>query len=260
LLDHVEDGDVLDEPWAGLGPGPTLNITSGILFSAMSRLDTLEGAGVHATTVRDIKQDFYQTLLRMCAGQHADLTLAEPTLEQCWQVADAKSGAFFGLACRAGARLATSDVGCIDLFSQFGHHFGLLIQIGDDLSGLWASDTTPSDLRSGQPWTLPIAYALTTVADDDRLRLRTCLGLAAVDGAAEEEAQRIAIKAGAVLYLAIEAQRHYQRAQAALRRAVPPSAAREALIELLDASLPLGLGASKSATSSGTVEQTRDRC
>ncbi len=43
-----------------------------------------------------------------------------PDLATCWQIAEAKSGAAFALACYAGARLATSRSDTLDAFLRFG--------------------------------------------------------------------------------------------------------------------------------------------
>lgn len=47
------------------------------------------------------------------------------------------------------------------------------------------------------------------------------------------EARRRIIQSGAVLYLAIEAERRSRRAEAALKAAAPPSPARDELLALL---------------------------
>jgi geranylgeranyl pyrophosphate synthase len=78
-------------------------------------------------------------------------------LNLLWQVARQKTGEFYSLASRSGARVATDDHKCIDLHSDFGHHLGMLIQIGDDMNGLWTNNNQRSDLLSGK-WTLPVAY------------------------------------------------------------------------------------------------------
>ena len=102
--------------------------------------------------------------LRRCSGQHADLTRPERTLEQCWHISEAKSGVFFALACRAGARLATPSEKPLQAFGEFGLHLGLLIQIKNDAGGLAASPGHRSDLEAAIHATLPIAYALHVLA------------------------------------------------------------------------------------------------
>ena len=190
-------------------------------------------------TAHAIRHDFFQTLLQMTSGQHADLTLHEPTLEQCWKIAATKSGTWFALACRSGARLATADTHIVEAFSRFGHYLGLLIQIGNDLDGLWTKPDRQSDLRSWPRWTLPVAYAMMVLDVENQERLRRCLRAAPTDPAAEDNARRIVIKCGAVLYLTTEAYRYCQAAHMTLVSVAPAGVARDRLTEVLErCSLP----------------------
>jgi geranylgeranyl diphosphate synthase type I len=241
LLDQIEDADTVDGAWARWGTGPTLNISTGLLASTYLALSALEDAGVQPAIARAVRDDFTTTLLHMCAGQHHDLTLHEPSLDQVWQIATAKSAVFFALACRSGAAIANVDATRQRLLGQFGHHLGLLIQIGDDISGLWSSERAQSDLRSGQRWTLPTAYTMSVSSSETRRRLHDRLRCAASDPDAEAEARQLIIGAGGVLYATAEAQRHLDQAQAALTRAVTPSAASDLLLTLLHACALPGL-------------------
>jgi geranylgeranyl diphosphate synthase type I len=238
VLDSVEDADTSDEPWAQVGTGAAINVSTGLIAGTGAMLCNLEQHGIAPDAAQAIRQEFFQTLLHMTGGQHADLTLAQPTLAQCWQIAAAKSGAWFALACCVGARVATDDVSQLEWFRQVGYHLGMLIQIGDDLDGLWSTSGTCSDLVNWPRWTLPVAYATMVLDAEERAQLHTCLCAAATDSVAEDEARRIIIKAGAVLYLVIEARQQYEAAHCALLHAAPPSTARDALLTLLRAYVP----------------------
>ncbi|HEX6291571.1 MAG TPA: polyprenyl synthetase family protein [Herpetosiphonaceae bacterium] len=239
MLDSVEDGDVRDAPWAQWGAGPAINISTGLLASAGAMLSNLEQTGVGADTAQAVRLDFFQTLLDLTAGQHADLTLQQPTLEQRWRIAQAKSGALFGLACRSGARLANAERGVVDQLSEFGQTLGVLIQIGDDIDGLWAKHGQASDLLAGDRWTLPVAYAMSVLPAAERERLHRLLRATGTDSGAEAEARSQIVAAGAILYLTTEARRLHRQAHAALLQAVPRSAASDGLLRLLDAYTPL---------------------
>jgi geranylgeranyl diphosphate synthase type I len=238
ILDAIEDNDRPNGAWAQWGMGPAVNITTGLLASSHEALETLIDSGVSAQTARKIRNDFNQTILTMCAGQHNDLTMCQPTLNECWQIAEAKSGHFFALASRSGARLATDDQQVIDGFGQFGFHLGMLIQIGDDLSGLWSTTESFSDLREPDRWTLPVAYAMSTAAPEDRKLLATALQAAAHDPVAEAQARALIIKTGAILYLMAEARRHYQHAKTLLLQLASTSPTCDALLALLQFYLP----------------------
>lgn len=238
ILDAIEDDDRPDGSWAQWGMGPAVNITTGLLTSSHEALETLIDSGVNTQTARKIRNDFNQTILTMCAGQHNDLTMRRPSLDECWQIVEAKSGHFFALASRSGARLATDDQQVIDRFGRFGFHLGMLIQIGDDLSGLWSTSESFSDLRDPDRWTLPVAYAMGTVSPEDRKLLATMLQAAANDPVAEAQARALIIKTGAILYLMAEARRHYQHAKTFLLQLPATAPACDALLALLQAYLP----------------------
>jgi geranylgeranyl diphosphate synthase type I len=242
ILDAVEDGDIEDAAWAQWGQGPAINIATALIAATGSTLGMLEQTGVPRDAAHEIRHTFFQTLLHMTAGQHADLTLREPTLEQCWQIAGAKSGAWFALAGWVGARLATADATRLEHFRQFGHHLGMLVQVGNDVGGIWPKGDKASDLVYWPRWTLPVAYAMTVLDSVECTCLQRYLRAAPTDPDAEAEARRMIIKAGAVMYLATEAYRYQQDAQETLISAAVPSAARDALLEVLQAcslSLPI---------------------
>jgi geranylgeranyl pyrophosphate synthase len=239
LLDSLEDADEPDALWMRWGSGAAINISTGLLASLGLILSGLEQAGADHTAAQAIRQDFFQTLLRMASGQHADLTLYEPSLEQCWRIAEHKSGVFFALACRVGARLHTAEAARIERFGQFGLRLGILIQIGNDLDGLWPKAGGASDLAVWPRWTLPVAHAMAVLDAAERERLRAALRAAPSDAQAEAEARRLIISAGAVFYLVAEGQRHQQLARAALEAAALPSQARDELLALLHRITPM---------------------
>lgn len=232
LLDNAADDRLETEPL--VSRGVSINVANGLMMGASLALSGLEAAGVKAKTARIVRDDFYRAGLEVCAGQHDDLTTVEPTLEQCWQIAKAKSGAFFALACKAGAQLATDDVARIDFLRVFGHCLGVLIQIADDVKDLWAAEGKCSDLSAGRRWTLPIAYAMSVTSGSERERLRACLRGAATDANAEAKAHGQIVESGALLYLAVEAERRRERARVALETGLQFTQAREQLLALLD--------------------------
>lgn len=239
LLDSVEDGDLSSEPWAQWGSGAAVNLSTGLLATTGVLLSQLEDAGIGAAIARRVRAHFFSTLLRMTAGQHHDLTRAEPTLEQCRQIAEAKSGDLFGLACEAGALLAGTDERIATGCKEFGQMLGLLIQIGDDLDDLWSRPGRSSDLLAGDRWRLPVAYAMAVLPPIQREDLRALLRVAPADESAEAEARSCVLAAGAALYLATEARCLYERARWTLCDVLPDSAYRDGLLRLLDRYTPL---------------------
>ena len=168
LFDSVQDGDPADPWWQPLGPGPAINVATGLLTSAWLVLDQL---GLQRPVVQQLIQDAQATVLQMASGQHLDLTESRPSLRTAWAIAEAKSGAFFGLACQSGARLASAPQPVIDHYREYGLNLGLIVQIGDDLEDIQAGRSLPP---------LPMAYCMEMAsgADDSGVHLYLATKLA----------------------------------------------------------------------------------
>jgi geranylgeranyl pyrophosphate synthase len=182
----------------------------------------------------DIIQDFYCSLLKMCSGQHRDLMQPNPTLKQCWEVASAKSGTFFSLACRAGARLATQDHARLEGFSQYGHHLGVMVQILDDLEeiqSLQKAETLESAPDYGR--SLAVVFALEVYPPKTGGRLKKCLQSAHRNASSSREAYFLIEQCGAGLYLTTELERYHTQALTCLEQAASSSTAREALAAMI---------------------------
>jgi hypothetical protein len=184
-------------------------------------------------TCNNILEDFDRALLKVCVGQVKDLMEKEPSLEKCWEIAGEKTGEIFALAARSGARLCSENPKVISLFSDLGWHLGNLVQIGDDVNGLWPQDKTRSDLAYGK-WTLPVSYAMLVLTPVKQERLKEYLDLAKSDQKFEVAARSMIIEAGALLYLAAEADRHRQSALRALAEAIPSTADCQDLLDFID--------------------------
>jgi geranylgeranyl pyrophosphate synthase len=228
-LDDVEDEDALQGPWHGIGIPEAINTATGLIFTSQLALAHLPRMGASRGLALFLIEDFNRTILRMCAGQHADLTGASGlSLERYLSIAGAKSGEFFSLACRAGALLGTDEVAP---YSEFGYNLGVLIQICDDFEGLW-NPRGRSDLTAGKR-TLPVIYALTVAPPSVREGLEQLLVKATSEPKAEEEAREVITELGAPLYLLVETQIRRQRAEVALRSTGRPSSAHRQLMALL---------------------------
>lgn len=131
LLDKVEDAELLHASRTDIGV--TANLSTGMIFIAEWILNHLELDSVDPGSAWDIQRAFHESVLSVCSGQHLDLSVTMPSLEDCWGIARQKSGAAFGLACYSGARVAINDTDLLKRLKQFGKHFGVIIQICDDL-------------------------------------------------------------------------------------------------------------------------------
>ncbi len=227
ILDDVEDGDIDEDI-----PTAT-NVATGLILTAFRALCDEEQSQVLGRVLLETVRDFSAVILAMCGSQHADLAEANPSLERCWKMVEAKSGSWFALPCRTGARLAETSEQIVECYSRFGYHLGILLQINDDLQGIWGPAGSASDLQRGKR-TVPIVYALTAAPPELRERLLQALHAASQDRALTGVAQNLLEETGARLYLSIQAQQHYRQAEAALRAANPLAAPRDQLLELLN--------------------------
>jgi geranylgeranyl pyrophosphate synthase len=235
IMDSVEDQDPPDDWWKSFGPGLAINIASVFYFSASKALQDLYKHERSKNVATDVIDDFNQSFLIMCEGQHNDLLQKEPSLDQYWEIAGAKSGTFFSLACRSGARLATDDIIRIEAFSKFGYHLGVLIQILDDLEDLDPEDLIDLfDNRDRLYSTLPFVYALEVSTTEEREKLLVSMNSEEIDKEMFSEIVSLIDKSGAVIYILAEIEKHRSKAIESLIRADPISPAKEMLTARLE--------------------------
>ena len=203
LLDTIEDGDEIDAPIKRLSQGELVNISTGMIILAQLVLSELENEfQIDAAAANDLRTQFNRHIMQMCGGQHLDLRNHETTLEESWQITEAKSGQFFSLACYAAARVGTDDAEHLNKLKQFGFHIGTIIQIKDDITGLWDENVNQSDLAKSK-YSLPVIYALSVLPQNQADLLRKLVENPYPDSAISA-ARKIIIESGAVLYLSME--------------------------------------------------------
>lgn len=235
-LDGFIDGDreLQGDDAACLEARVRLNDATGRLLLASHTLLDLHEMGLDTATIVAIQRQFHQLALRICKGQHLDITCATPDLAQAWEIVATKSGTCYELATWSGARLATADADRLELCRQIGVHMGLLLQISDDYWDLWGRDGARSDIRALKFASLPIAYALTVLPGSARDRLQGLLRAAATDPEAEHEARRMILAAGAALYLTVKSRSHAMQALDLWRRLEPMAGTEQGLGRMLD--------------------------
>jgi geranylgeranyl pyrophosphate synthase len=234
LMDSVEDQDEPDAWRQAAGPGAAINAASGLYFSGSLLLNDLYTHEATRPAAPQVTFDFYRTLLVMSSGQHQDLLNPTPTLEQYWQIAEAKSGEFFALACRGGARLAAEQPAILHGFSQFGKCLGVMLQALDDLSDvqLDPSGSLP-DLGTKSLRCLPVVYALTVLPEARRSQLQAALHQAQENQAAKQDAYQLIDSSGAALYLLSKLHSLRSQALTGLERAGLHQAAIDGLADFL---------------------------
>ena len=235
LMDSVEDQDEPDAWWADYGPAAAINAATGLFFAASRSLNRLYHREEFVSCASELVEGFHTSFIRMCGGQYQDMTISEPSLEQYWKIAESKSGTFFFLACRSGARLAIDDKDRLDCFGSFGNHLGLLIQVLDDLDDLHGLSVAVLPKKSSFMFhSLPVVYALNVVPPPTSRRLKECLLEASHNDHSSQEAYDILENSGVVLYVMTEIEHHKKKAIECLESASPQSPAGEKLVELIN--------------------------
>jgi geranylgeranyl pyrophosphate synthase len=182
----------------------------------------------------EINRAFQQQMMKMSSGQHLDLTLTEINLDHYWKIAEGKSGAFFELACWAGARLAGEDNHHLDSYKQYGKHLGLLLQLLDDLR-----DIRPPAGGHPLPETgellhsFAMAYAMTVFPEAQRAGLMDSLANSTQDPEAAQRVLETLQNSGVDLFLLTEIETHRRLSLQALENAHPVSPYRETLLSML---------------------------
>ncbi|MGH2619924.1 MAG: polyprenyl synthetase family protein [Anaerolineales bacterium] len=223
VLDSIQDRDPPDRWRAELGDGPATNVATGLMTTAWVVLDQIDA---DRGSIQPLIEDFHRTVLWMASGQHLDLTLPQLTLDKVWAIAEAKSGAFFALACRSGARMAGAPDATAEDYGRYGLNLGLMVQIGDDLEDLVRSQGIPP---------LAVAYCLETAPPKARARLHTIMQASSPGPSAQVEAAKILAGSGARLYLETKFFQHQLFALESLDTSGAEPTARNELAALVQA-------------------------
>jgi len=164
--------------WARWGVAQAINLGDAMLAWA--------GACVAATPSDDhlrcrLTGMLHFTMAAIAAGQVEDVDLQRgksPTPEAWCDVAEAKTGALFGLCLAAPATLAGAAEDVHRALLGAARHLSIIFQIQNDLSDLYGTEGREAprgDLREGK-MTLPVIHALHLAGASDRERLQALLG------------------------------------------------------------------------------------
>lgn len=234
IMDSVEDVETVDNLSTGSQFGEGINVATGLyISSSLALVNHYQGFSTNSKAIPAM-QDWYQGVLSVCSGQHRDLTLNEVSLERVWAIAHEKSGAFFSLACRAGAAVGSLDPQIVSSYSRYGIHLGVMVQIADDVEDIWGPSrkntaSSPEFFRS-----IATAYALSVASIKDKTQLREYSKSASHDASAADEARGMIRKSGAGLYLAASSERHRTLAEDALKEARALDPARGTLLSFIN--------------------------
>jgi geranylgeranyl diphosphate synthase type I len=153
-FDDAQDRDRPESLWSELGMGRAVNMATTALTTAWQVL--VENNNLSNEPLRA----FGKHCIALGRGQDLDLAGGLPqTLDDYWRIMRGKTGAALALGCEVGVLAACPhNRAGASICGRFGQHMGVLMQILDDLDGVFAPDGI-GDLRSGKI-TLPVLYGL----------------------------------------------------------------------------------------------------
>src|SRR6202042_363286 len=172
LHDDIMDGDTerrhRPTAWTVYGVGAAILAGDALLVLAQDLL--LEGPAPQGLWA---SRCLAAAVQRLIAGQGSALAFErreDVTLEECKQMAGAKTAALMACACSIGAIYVGAPAGLAMGLAGFGAHVGLAFQLTDDLLGIWGAPEVTgkpvmSDLRARKK-SLPVVAALTSGAPE----------------------------------------------------------------------------------------------
>ncbi len=180
IHDDIEDRDVerRGRPtlWRIWGDGIALNVGNVLHALAFQSLHDLSG-GLEPRFL-EIREAIATTSLRLCQGQHWDLSFekaVDVTQEMYLEMIAGKTAALIECSTYTGAVLATNGERLISAYRNFGNNLGFAFQIRDDFLNIWGDNAKVgksqySDLLRKKK-TLPVVYALNALTGRRRERL-----------------------------------------------------------------------------------------
>ncbi len=140
IEDHSEQRRGRPALWRVWGLEVGINVGDGMFALAHRALYRLEDAGVDPATVLAIMRGFEATALRLCEGQHLDMTgegRFDVDEERYLRMIRGKTAALLAAATGLGARLATDNAADVAAMREFGEALGMAFQMRDDLLDIW---------------------------------------------------------------------------------------------------------------------------
>jgi len=191
LIDDMLDEDARGE-YHRIGEGAASNLASALQAAGMEAINQSKAnIELKLGAIGSLNQMMSTTAL----GQHMDAQ--NPKDEDAyWELVRTKSSPFFGAALHVGALLGCADPEIAAQVEKFGHLYGEMIQIHDDLNDSMETPANPDWTQGRAP--LPILFA--QIVDHPKRDRFLELRQAIPDPDALVEAQTILIRCGAVSY------------------------------------------------------------
>lgn len=212
VTDDAQDGDLQADPWGEPPWHKGVNLGNALAFAALAGfLDAVGPEGAWA-----MAHAFSDAGVRMASGQHLDFELGPGGSahgeDEYLQCIEGKSGGSLGLFCAAAGLAGERPEAEIEQLDDLGRCVGAAIQIRSDVQEIW-SDVPSRDMANGKR-TLPVIYALTTLDEPGKARLRELMG----DPARKPELVALLGTIGAASYCDLRIQMYGAQALMALSR------------------------------------------
>ncbi len=176
-LGSLYHDDVMDEGTSRRGV-ETVNARWGNLVAILAGDFLLARASeIAASLGTEVAGLLAATIARLCEGQVGELRTAfdvSRTEEAYLASIAGKTASLMSASCRIGALTASLDRPHVDALTSYGHAFGMVFQIRDDILDVVSTDDSlgkpaGQDLVQGT-YTLPVIYSLTETDAGDELR------------------------------------------------------------------------------------------
>ncbi len=182
--DDIEDGGLTRRHratvWSLWGAPRGINVGDGLY--ALAHLALFNSPLRHDAPERfvDIMEQFDRAALRVCEGQHLDMSFEEAdtvSVDAYLNMIAGKSATLIAASTAIGARAAGASPAQVASAYDFGRDLGMAFQMQDDILGIWGDEAVTgksavSDIASRKK-TLPVLLALAHADPDDRARLHT---------------------------------------------------------------------------------------
>jgi geranylgeranyl pyrophosphate synthase len=157
ILDDLQDRDKINGLYRTVGNARAFNYSFAFMTLGYKIFDSME---CDEKIKNNILQTFDQGSLVTLAGQDRDLQGINKTWEDYWKTAEMKTCYITSSGAAMGAMLGTQDAELINACRLYGYHWGLTLQILNDMDGIWDA-AGESDIEKGKV-TLPVLYGLTS--------------------------------------------------------------------------------------------------
>ncbi|MDQ3328824.1 MAG: polyprenyl synthetase family protein, partial [Chloroflexota bacterium] len=129
--------------WNLMGTPLAINAGDAMYASSHLVLSSLARRGGDPALVLHALEEFDQTAITLCEGQHMDISFesrAAVSSDEYLAMIERKTGALMGLSCYLGALVADTPPAVRQEYRRFGLAAGMGYQILDDLAGVWQDE------------------------------------------------------------------------------------------------------------------------